>query len=538
MMQAATRRVLAPGQRWTMWAVGVVLALAFLHASGRLVWVSMMSGDVFIPLDAGWRWVNGQWPHADYETPIGWLYAAAYGEAMALLGPVARVLLVVPAAAAALTALLVARLGRGRVPDAFLAGLVLTLSVQIASPLHLDLAGLAHLGSYNRVAGAWVALVLLWAWRAGPRSRWDVGLVALLLWALVFVKVTYALLAGAGLMLGWAAVPGTRRDVGTAAVLGAGWVALTFALWDLPWQYLADIRGAAASWDPAVMVVNDRTPGMEKAISVVLGNVPSLLGILGGCWWMARAAPPQDQPTREVAVIVGGAGLIGVVALQTHDHYTPALAVPLVLAAVAVQRFPGPIALAVLWTALGWMGWRSAWEASGVVLHRFADPEGAQPAAAAGPGMDLRIVGMPPKGASSRLALVATGQITLEQLDLVGATYDEADFVDQIEAGHGLADELVGRSGRVFAAWFSQPYAWLRGTPPSAGLLSWYHPGRTFGGGHPLGPEHLREVDLVLLPKAHGDPFPEGRVIVGQLESVLAGWRRVERPLWTAWVRP
>jgi hypothetical protein len=537
-IEAATQRIFQPGTRWTRAAVALVLLLAGLHASGHVVWVSMMSGDVFIPLDAGWRWVHGQMPHVDYHTPIGFLYAAAYGEAMHLLGPHPRALLVVPALAAVATALLAARLGRGRLPDALLGCVVLALSVQITSPLHLDLAGLAHLGSYNRFAGAVVGVVLLWAWTEGPRSRVDVALVAGLLWVLVFVKVTYAMLAGAGLALGFAAVPGVRRDVAAAAAAGSLAVAATFAVWDLPWRYLDDIRAAAASWDPAVMVHNDRTPGLLKAVSVVLANVPPLLGVLGGCWWWSRASPPDRQPTRGVAIAVGGTALMGAVSLQTHDHYTPALAVPLALTVLGARATPGAVTTAVAWIAVGWMAYRASWEGMGVVIHRFADPEGAVAARTNGPGVDLRIVGMPPEGASSRVALVEDGVITLEQLDRVGAVYDEADFVDQMRAGDALAEELVGPRAGVLAAWFSQPYAWLRGTPPPRGLLSWYHPGRTFGGLNPLGADHLREVDVVLLPKTYGGPFPEGDVIVDQLGPALVGWRREERPLWTAWVRP
>ncbi len=536
---------------WEAVGAMVVVALGILHASASSVVVNNVPADIFVALDAGWRWQHGQWPHLHYMTPVGWLYAAAYGIAMDVVGPDPRVLLWVPAALAPLLYVHAVWVLSGRWTGPLPAAMAVGFATQVLSPLHADSGGFAHLGTYNRVGWALVAGLLLQVGLAKTRPAGrgadavEAMAIAVVTAGLFFLKVTYFGLVGGALGLAVLFAP-ERRRVAFAGGLGAlAFVGLAFAVSDVPSAYLADLRSAAASWDPELMPLNDRTPGIDKLKAVFDENVVAILLALAAATLAARSAPPGVSVDGEVLAAMGQ--LVGIVAIgvQSHDHHVPALIVPLFLCLVAAMRV-APTSNPVMW--MGWLSvalalGRSAGDAIGVVSHRVAPSslEGLVPAADSGPGARLLFGGSPTPEGGSRVDLILDGRVSLRAVERLGTGFDSLDFVSMVRSSNeALGDLGIPADARILGLWFSNPHPYLRGAAPPRGTHSWYHIGRTFGGERPLDPAVvLADVDVVIRPTSLLEKWQEADTMATMLAPGLTGWtERHPNNLWTVWIRP
>ena len=149
-------------------AVALSLPVPTIMAFTSVVRLNSEYHDVFIPLDATWRTVQGQWPHSDFYSPIGLAYFWLHGAAAWLFGMSGRVviwasLLALPFVIPPALVLAWRRLG------ALAAiALVVMLTVLVAAPTFIDGPSIViiHLANYNQIGGALDALVCLWALRA------------------------------------------------------------------------------------------------------------------------------------------------------------------------------------------------------------------------------------------------------------------------------------------------------------------------------------------------------------------------------------
>jgi len=218
--------------------------------------------DIFIPLDAAWRTLQGQWPHTDVYSPLGLTYFWQHGAAAWLWGLDGRV--VIRANFVALPFVLVPAilLAWRRLHALFAVLLIVMLTVLVTGPTFLDgpVRLMANLANYNRIGAAMCGLVCLWA-LCPPRRRNRVAdltesvLIGLLLLILLYLKVTFFGLAGAIAAVGCLTNRGLWGNAVVAGVVTLAGVGMLEALHPgLFMAYLGDIRragphpGSACPW--------------------------------------------------------------------------------------------------------------------------------------------------------------------------------------------------------------------------------------------------------------------------------------------------
>ena len=505
-------------------ALAVLGVLAVLLLTSPAAVISDVPFDVFIPLDGAFRWTSGQWPHLDFHTPVGALYYALYGVTMSVMGPTEAVLLVAPVVAAipVVAALLYATVDR--LDPGPRALVVLFGGLTAFSPRVLDAPDLAFLASYNRIGWALViaGLLLLLLPRPKHRSEWaDGAVLTVILLALFFLKITYFGVVGLGCGLALAVVPDNRR-----VALGAGiasWVVigLLFALWELPWAYVADLQRAVASDAPG----NERT-GSVKLLADLLANAPALvltLAMLGGA---ARSDRSWQAPAATIGVLVLGLAT----AQQSHDHAVPALIVAVALAARhlgdTLEEMPlvptVGVALVVLTPVLN----------DGVAILRNAQLSRSDATIAGWPGARVRYPG---SAADLKLDQLNDGRVTPEVYFLEDPPMSGADLALLLTEGQDLVGAKPGDS--VLTLNSSPAFTWLSQTRPPRGIDAWYDYGRTFGPDRPIDPvETLADVTIVMDPIGLDTPTIDK--IREDLQPALeAEFTPHETPLWRIWFR-
>jgi hypothetical protein len=544
-------------------ALGVVGLLAAVHATAPAVFVNDMPFDLWVPIEAGWRQVSGQRPHIDYHTPIGWMFPALYGLAMQIGGASARVVLWVPAALSVVVAALALWVAAPRLSTTPLAAFVASLGLTALSPRHLDRDSLVHLASYNRVGWALTAVVLLAllvprrsepvAAEAGARAAaaakaardgdrrdtLEAVVLAVVIWSLLCLKVTYALLLGGAVVACGALLADQRRLVVGVAVGSAMMIGSWAATSPLAGPYLDDLRSAAASFDPRWAAFNaERVPGVAKMVQAAWFNAPALLTPVVALLWLSRTSSEAARASVERATLAVLAVLVGVIGIttQSHDHAAPALIS--VVAAIGVMlagRAPDRAAtLGAAWCA-ALMLVSAVPDALGVLAHRAAVSSGV-PMAADGPLAEVRMAGDPMR--PPRASWVVRGAVDPDTFRALvpSPTLGATDFELLLTAGSGVVDRFAGPDARVLPLMFASPLSWSRGTPPPTGVVAWFDPGRTFGGDRPLTAETLRDVDVVLDPRIID--LPVRNAMFEQLEPALRdGWVPHDTPLWRVWVR-
>ena len=211
--------------------------------------------DMFIPLGAAWRTLQGQWPHSDFYTPLGLAYFWLHGAVAWLWGLNGKV--VIRANLLALPFVLVPGLilAWQRLDALFTILLAMIPTALTTAPVFLDgpLRIIAELADYNRIGAAICALVCLWVFcpRRWP-ARWllvvEPVMLGLLMLILLYLKLTFFALAVVIVGVG-CRVRGRfwREATGAASVAIAGVVVLEIVHSGLMISYLADIRRAGAA---------------------------------------------------------------------------------------------------------------------------------------------------------------------------------------------------------------------------------------------------------------------------------------------------
>ena len=162
----------APGLRDLAIAVALSLPVPVIMGFTSVVRLNFDYHDVFIPLDAAWRTLQGQWPHSDFYSPIGLAYFWLHGAAASLFGMNGRVVIWASLLALAFVIPPALVLAWRRLGALAATALIVMLTVLVAAPTFIDGPStvIVHLANYNRIGGALDALVCLWALCA-PRMR-------------------------------------------------------------------------------------------------------------------------------------------------------------------------------------------------------------------------------------------------------------------------------------------------------------------------------------------------------------------------------
>ena len=224
----------APGLRELIVAIALAAPVPVIMAFTSVVRLDFNYHDIFIPLDAAWRTLQGQWPHSDFYTPIGLAYFWLHGAAAWLVGMDGRA--VIWASLLALPFVIVpgAVLAWRRLGALAAVALIVLLTVLVAAPTFIDGPSLVivHLANYNRIGGALDALVCLWALaapfnRSREESLAEALMMGVVLLILLYLKVTFFGFAVAVAMVGCVTVAGFWRSAALAGVVVAlGVVAL------------------------------------------------------------------------------------------------------------------------------------------------------------------------------------------------------------------------------------------------------------------------------------------------------------------------
>ena len=317
-----------------MWHLALALVLCLpillLLVFARDLTINHTYHDIFIPLDAAWRTLQGQWPHADFFSPVGLAYFWQHGAAAWLWGMNSR--LVSRASFIALPFVLIpAILFSWRRLNAFSTVLLLVfLTVLIMSPIFLDGPErlVAYLANYNRLGSALCAVTALWA-LAAPRSHrtaWDLAdaaAVGIMLLILAFLKVTFFALAVAVVATGCVVTPRLWRTAFVAGtILTIGIVAVELAHRGLLLAYVADLKRAAAANTTAF-----RGFYTSQAIFANLVPIAIVLAMSAAAAWMA----PRQRWA--LAGMVGIAAACVLVSTQNYGGFSAPLIVLIMLLA-------------------------------------------------------------------------------------------------------------------------------------------------------------------------------------------------------------
>ena len=199
----------APGTVDLALAAALSLPVPLIMACTSIVRLNFDYHDVFIPLDAAWRTVQGQWPHSDFYTPIGLAYFWLHGAAAALFGMNGRVVIWANLLALPFVILPALVLAWRRLDALAAIALIVLLTVLVTAPTFIDGPStvVVHLANYNRIGGALDAIVCLWALCA-PRSAAraprlaEALMMGVVLLILLYLKVTFFAFAVATALVG------------------------------------------------------------------------------------------------------------------------------------------------------------------------------------------------------------------------------------------------------------------------------------------------------------------------------------------------
>lgn len=317
------------------WPVPLVMALS------PAVALNYTQHDIFIPLDAAWRTLQGQWPHTDFYTPLGLSYFWLHAAAAWLWGLDGRVVIRANFVALPFVLIPALLLAWRRLTALFMIVLTVFLTVLVTAPTFLDGPErlVAHLANYNRIGGGMCAVACLWALcpprgRATRHSRlWsvtDAAAMGVVLLFLLYLKVTFFALAAATVCVGCVTVHGFWRSAAMAlgiVVLGA--IVLEMVHPGLLSAYIADIRRAGAA--------NTQLFRGYYTKDAIVANIGPGLLITALAVCIGWIAPEQRRGALGGVVVAGGTVLV---ATQNFGAFSPPL---VALTMLLAQRLPAAV---------------------------------------------------------------------------------------------------------------------------------------------------------------------------------------------------
>lgn len=512
----------------------VLLSLAAVLWTTDHVILSALYEDFFVPWGAGARWQAGMWPSLDFPSALGPAYYALHGASHGLSDGSAIAVLRANVIAMVLTLPVMAIVLFARLPPLVAGAALLSFGLWMMSPRQADFdtKTLTHLASYNRHGLIWTSLVLLiasvpWLDRTGRGTDryWqgviDGAIAGLALLACLLTKITFAL--PTGLFFGILVLVRYRRDWpriavhygAAAAVILGGLVALEIAAPGITLAYIGDLAYAAG-------IQSGGFPGrlFSNLGDVIFFELAEILTAAVAVAGIAVVAGPRAV-LRALPIAAGAFVVLLLIMGQVHDFYGPFVAVTaLILFAiafpalrnVATPRERSLVSLAILPCLL----FSTALETAAIGQHTFqalrvqAAPEryvgfpdhGLILSQSGGGAIPASVLAQVPSPSS--LAAVRRGDMTPEAWNRTGQ-YRAVEWYDLWHDAQGLVSAELASGTRVFCLSFADGCPLLTGTVPPAGLLPWWHGGRSFDVSNPP-PGALDDVTALLIPKVdrHG----------------------------------
>jgi hypothetical protein len=516
----------------------VLLAIAAVLWTTDHVILSALYEDFFVPWGAGARWQAGMWPSLDFPSALGPAYYALHGTSYGLSDGSAVAVLRANVIAMALTLPVMAIVLFSRLPPLVAGAALLSFGLWMMSPRQADFdtKTLTHLASYNRHGLIWSSLVLLIAsvpWRdgsgRGAARYWQGGVdgavAGLLLLTCLLTKITFAL--PTGLFFGVLVLVRHRGDwpriavhYGAAAVVILGGLgALEIAAPGITIAYVGDLAYAAG-------IQSGGFPGrlFSNLGDVIFFELVEIMAAAVAIAAIAVVAGP-GVTVRALPVVAGAFAILLVVMGQVHDFYGPFLAITalILFAAVfpalrdaATPREQTLVSLAILPCIL----FSAALETAAIGQHTFLAlrvqnapdryvgfPErGLILSQSGGGAIPVSVLEQDPSPSS--LAAVRRGEISAETWNRTGQ-YRAVEWHDLWRDAQMLVTAELTTQARVFCLSFADGCPLVAGTVPPAGLLPWWHGGRSFDVSDPP-PGALDDVTALLIPKVDRHGYATG----------------------------
>ena len=501
------------GPGWLSAAVGlgfVFVYILFLVLPSRFA-LNDMPMDALIPLDAVWRMHFGQRPHFDFITPVGDLYYLIHWCASLLTGADDPRVLAFTNALVGLPMFGLAWLAtRDRLPVPLRAITATTIAVAAMSPRTLDEALLIGFNAmYNRwgweLAFVALLLVLIEPVRTEPsRGKFatEATILAGLVVALFWTKVTYFVLVCAGLGLSVLGAPGNRRLAIIAGIAGVLAVVAT-ALTPVGAAYLADLQlvKQAASEGGGLLRAS-------RLIPTLYMNRFSVFLVIALTFSMSRTAQGGhvSSVNRAALLSVGIAVLSLLVASQNNDQTVPVLALSALIPVVSVWRRPEkspslPL-FAVLPTMIliapAWSDFHSVWTyATASDLRGYSNND-------ASPVGQIRVPRerLPDIPKEGMVQMVLDGRIDGEVFGMLKQISWNVDSPIIVDDGVAMIERAGLQKAKISSLTFSQLFPYYFGTEPPRGWLAWMDYGRMFGNNwHLHSCDAMADTEVVMQPK-------------------------------------
>jgi len=530
----------APNPRATAITVAGIVALALLLVLSPGLYITDKPLDLFIPLDGALRMSQGQWPHADFYSPIGSGYYVMLGLAAALMGIGPKVVMWASVLLAPLMGGACWVLSRDRLPTPLRLAMLTYVTVLVFSPRTLGTPLISYLASYNKHGWATVAIVMLGLLliprKRDQRTAIVEGVVLAALTVLAFyLKITYFALCGFVILFAFVFMP-AQRWVALGAGTGAlGTLALSSLISSHNALYIADLQRAGASMNEGVR--------FDRLVPIFTANQAALVGFVAFAIWLLRSSRDEAEEqtaSTDLMVIIAMLGVTLLIASQSHDHDIPVLPVLGLACFTALRQrlhrreesgtggihLVGAVVLAMLAAPVGQdvlaIGMHAAGTRSGAQLVRGAD----------GPLSQIRV----PQGQGPTfLGRVVEGSLPLEVYDSLSDANWHIDTGPILSDAMGLIDKHNAADKRIVSLTFSPLFSWIYRSPAPRHQAAWLDHERTFSQSSAGDLSILfDEVDVVMQPKVWETPMlweTYGPTIEGQFE------RKGETALWVIWVR-
>ncbi len=301
-------------------AVGLAVLVCLLLCAMSLMQSSVLlveaPYDIYIPLDAGLRWLEGIMPSRDYPSPIGPLYAALHGLMLSFDSTDARSVPRADIVMLLLNDLLLWQVLRG-LPNLTRATILILIAAMMMTPLALDSfwGGYRYVADYNRWAWGLFAVAVIWTYNPAARGKLAQLAVATALCCLLYLKLT--LFVGAIAFMALGKLQGRQlRDYVTP--LTAIMIALAIGIASgMLIPYLHDNIEISRATDPF---------RFSKLVTQSVAFMNGVVLVITCLLCLARSISWQRRVLLAVGMMI-----MHLSALQNHDLMIPLITLPLLL---------------------------------------------------------------------------------------------------------------------------------------------------------------------------------------------------------------
>ncbi len=483
---------------WVILAVvAVILSAVFLYPGAT--YSGAYLGDVLIALEGAYRIDAGQWPSIDFRSPLGFMsYWLPYlgWQALGQFGGAMEFASVLLAVIVTPMAMIMAQARVGAILAALFSVWVFTL---IVVPMEPGWPGLWSNQSmhYNRWGWPILSTVVLLGIvpRDTNRSRWrtalDVAFVAVLLFFLFWLKVTYFAFGGAFLAMAFLIAPRLRWTSFAAGVITLALVGISGLAGLGLGAYVNDIREAGAA------------SGVVRGgfVGLIIDNAAEFFLVAVLAVYLLTVARPTLY---DIAVFLFVPVAAIIILGQNHHPNGPLLLAVLFLFGARIHTGPPRPELPALLFAIFAVPHMAQAAMSTLTFARNADDGSV---AIGYPGFETYYVGDTRNNALSAVAAASTPEEAFVTGRLIGSdrythTYSQGEMLEMIDSGVTLLQENELTDLRIIAFDFLNPFPMFVGAPPMKDIHIWFHPGRNISEGTmPPADPFLSGAEVVMVPK-------------------------------------